>query len=62
MKLGLREHEAADAIGSRTLLREMVASGWLKPVVQRHKLTLFDSADLSKAWGRIRNGETPTKS
>ena len=60
-KLALRPDDVDFMLGSRTLREEMLAAGWLKPVVQRHKLTLFDAAEVSKAWARILNGETPRK-
>ena len=59
LKLGFRRDEAAAAVGSRQLLEDMVRAGWLKPVVQRHKLVIFDRGDLHRAWGRILNGEQP---
>ena len=36
----------------------MVQAGWLRPVVQRHKLTLFDAGEVTRAWARILAGET----
>lgn len=60
MKLGLSASEAADAIGSRVLLRQMEKAGWVKPVLRRHKLTLFDCDAICGAWERIKKGEVPT--
>ncbi len=59
LKLGYRPDEAADVLGSSQLLAEAVAAGWIKPVVQRHKLTLFDGAKLAQVWARICVGELP---
>lgn len=61
-KLGLRPDEAASALGSVQLLRAMVAAGWIRPVIQRHKLTLFDAGDVARAWSRILSGEDPFNS
>ena len=45
LKLGFRRDEAAAAFGSVQLLDDMWRAGWLKPVVNRHKLVLFDRGD-----------------
>lgn len=59
VKFGLRPDEAAEAIGSEQLFREMVAGGWIKPVIKRRRLTLYDRGHLAAAWARILAGETP---
>jgi len=59
IKLGLRPDEAAEVIGSEQLFREMVSAGWLRPVVQRHKITLYDRGHVAAAWARILSGESP---
>lgn len=61
LKLGCRPEEGIFIIGSRQLWDEMVAAGWLRPVVNRHKLQLFDRGDISRAWTRILNGEQPPR-
>ena len=58
-KFGLRPGEAAFALGSSKILEECVDGGWLKPIIQRHKLTLFDAGDLARCWARILAGEVP---
>ena len=58
-KLGLRPDEVASALGSVQLLRAMITAGWIRPVIQRHKLTLYDAGDVARAWSRILNGENP---
>ena len=58
-KYGLRPPECAAAVGSMELFNEMKAAGWISPVVQRHKITLYDAGDLAKCWARILNGEVP---
>ena len=59
LKLGFRRVEAADAVGSVQLLDDMWRAGWITPVVNRHKLVLFDRGDLQRAWARILAGELP---
>ena len=61
VKLGYRPDEVAFLLGSPQLFAEMVAAKWLKPVVNRHKLQLFDRGDISRAWVRILNGEEPPR-
>jgi len=61
LKYGFRPPEAADLFGSQQLLAECVAAGWIKPVVQRHKLTLYDRGHLAACWARILAGEVPTE-
>ena len=56
----MRPHEAAFALGSEKLFMEVVAAGWILPVVQRHKLTLYDAGDVAKVWARILRGENPS--
>ena len=59
IKLGLRPDEAAALIGSEELFRQMVGAKWIKPVIQRHKLTLYDRGHLTAVWLRILAGESP---
>jgi hypothetical protein len=59
MKYGFRPEEAAAVLGAAALLNAAVAAGWLRPVIQRHKLTLYDGADLARVWNRILGGELP---
>ena len=61
VKLGFRTDEATFVLGSSQLFAEMVAAQWIKPVVNRHKLQLFDRGDLSRAWARVLNGEEPPR-
>jgi hypothetical protein len=60
IKYGFRPPEAAYALGSEKLLAECVAAKWIKPTVKRHKLTLYDRADIATCWSRILAGELPT--
>ena len=59
MKHGYRPDEAAAVVGSMQLLKEFVAAGWLKPVVQRHKMTIYDFSDIAKCWQRVKSGDLP---
>ena len=58
-KLGYRPDEAAAVIGSEPLLKEMVAAGWITPIVQRKKLTLYSGGSLDAAFDRLVKGEYP---
>jgi hypothetical protein len=61
VKYGYRPPEAAYALGSEQLLVECIEAGWIKPVVARHKLTLYDRADIARCWARLLNGEVPPR-
>ena len=61
MKYGFRPPEAAEVFGSEKLLAECVTAGWIKPVIKRHKLTLYDRADIASCWSRIPAGEVPSQ-
>src|SRR5581483_9553957 len=61
LKLGFRPDEVVFMLGSSQLFAEMVAAKWLVPVVNRHKLQVYDRGDLARAWARIRNGEQPPR-
>ncbi len=61
IKLGLRPEEAAEVLGSEQLFRELVEAGWITPVIQRNRLTLYDRAQLSAAWLRVVAGEEPRR-
>jgi hypothetical protein len=58
-KLGYRPCEAAFALGSEKLLQECVQAGWLKPIIKRHRLTLYALSDITRCWARILGGEVP---
>jgi hypothetical protein len=60
-KYGFRPKEAAFALGSEKLLEECLEAGWLKPIIQRHKLTLYDRGHIASCWARILGGETPSE-
>lgn len=56
---GVRRSNLPDTFGSEELTRRVIFHGWLKPVIQQPKLTLFDTGDVAQVWQRIRNGEVP---
>ena len=58
-KYGMRPPEVAEAFGSRTLFEQAVKAGLLKPMISRHKLTIYDSGAVAQAWARILAGELP---
>ena len=58
-KYGLRPAECAQAVGSPALWSEIVAAGWVKPVVDRHKLKIYSASDVAVAFSRIVAGELP---
>ena len=59
LKLGFRRGEAAEALGSVQLLDDMERADWLVPVVNRHKLKIYDRGDIQRAWARVLAGELP---
>jgi len=58
-KFGYRPEEAAFALGSEKLLQECVEAGWLKPIIKRHKLTLYALSDITRCWAPMLGGEVP---
>ena len=58
-RYGMRPPEVAEAFGSRVLFEEAVKAGLLKPMISRHKLTIYDSGAVARAWARILAGELP---
>lgn len=59
--LGIRREKLAEYIGSEQIAREMIADGWLKPIVQDKGLTLFATSDIAKAFQRLKGGERPPR-
>jgi hypothetical protein len=59
IKLGYRPRDVIDALGSKSLYERAVHAGWIAPVIRKHKLVLFDSADIERCWKRIKAGELP---
>ena len=59
MKLGYRPDEAAAVLGSKQLLDECVSAGWLRPTVQRRRMTIYNYGDIARCWERICAGEMP---
>ena len=50
---------AGGMLGRKSLLNQMLAYGWLKPVVDRHKCKLFCPDDLRRCVARLKKGEYP---
>lgn len=61
-KLGYRPTDVQVLFGSVQIYRDVVEAGWLKPIIQRKRLTVFDRSDVLRVWERIRRGEYPPKS
>jgi hypothetical protein len=56
----LLRKEAAEAyVGAPQLLVKLVRAGWLKPTVQRNRLTLYDQRRLDDCVERLNGGEFP---
>jgi hypothetical protein len=49
----------AHAYVKKPVFDALVAAGWLKPVVSRHKLTLFDYTDLDNCIDRMKEEGLP---
>lgn len=47
--------------GSRRLFDEMVAAAWLRPALQRHRVTLYSAGDIAKCAARLINGDEPPR-
>lgn len=47
---GARPDEAEAFVGGPTVLAEIKDAGLLVPVIQRHRLSLYDRVELSAAW------------
>ena len=58
-RLGLRPPQVIEILGSEQIFHEVRQIGWLKPVVQRHRLTLYDAQAVKRVWSRIVRGEDP---
>lgn len=58
-KLGYRPTEVQTLFGSVQIYRDVVEAGWLKPIIQRKRLTVYDRTDVLRVWERIRRGEYP---
>lgn len=53
----VRPHTAVEVLGSPELLDQLVRLGWVKPVIQRNRLTLYSLAHLESAVTRLELGE-----
>ena len=59
IKLGYRPNDVVAALGSKKLYHECLRAGWIKPIVNRHKLRLFAQEDVVAVYTRICAGEMP---
>jgi hypothetical protein len=59
LPLSLNAEDAGEYIGSRQVLNDMRAAGWINPLVARHRMTLFDTNELQKCYARFYAGEYP---
>jgi len=57
----IRAKDAVVIMGSRQVVRDCEAAGWLSAKVRRHRLTLYAVADLNVCADRIDRGEYPKK-
>jgi len=55
----LRPDDAARYVGGEGMLRRFVRARWLKPVVQKKKLTLYRRVDPDACCSRLDTGEFP---
>lgn len=55
----IRAKDAYAVLGTRQVVVDCEAAGWLKPVVRRPKLVLFSFAHVEDCANRIEAGEYP---
>ena len=55
----LRAEDAGQYVGCPGLLGRMVKAGWIKPLVQRKRMTLFARSKLDECCERLERGEFP---
>jgi hypothetical protein len=55
----MRRDQAALRVGANQLFVLMEKFKWIKPCLQRHRMTLFDSREVDRCIDRIANGEYP---
>jgi hypothetical protein len=53
----VRPEQATLILGSVELLHDLVAAGWLRPVISRKRLTLYSVVDLQGCVARLQAGE-----
>lgn len=56
---GIRREKLGELIGSERLAEEMIEAGWLKPIVQEKKLTLFSMVHVARAFARLESEGRP---
>jgi hypothetical protein len=55
----LRRDQATLRVGAAQLFILMERHKWIKPVLRKHRMTLFDSYDVDRCIERVANGEYP---
>ena len=55
----IRREDAGVYLSAPKLLAEMEEAGWISPVVQRNRMTLFDVRQLDACVDRLAAGESP---
>lgn len=61
--LAVNRQDAAQMVGSETILEELIAKKLVKPAHCRHKLTLFDVSELRAGWEKFKTlGQCPDHS
>ena len=53
----VRPEQATLILGSVELVHDLVAAGWLRPVISRKRLTLYSVVDLQGCVARLQAGE-----
>lgn len=61
IRLGIRREELSGILGSEHLARELIHSGWLTPIIQRKKLTLFAMSHLAAVIERLTKRQRPPR-
>lgn len=57
--LGIRRDQLGAHIGSEQIVRDMIAAGWLKPIVSRSNVSIYAAAHVAQAFSRLMAGELP---
>ena len=55
----MRKEDAQAYVRAPRLFDLMYEAGWIKPIVHRHRMTLFDQKHLDGCIERLANGEFP---
>jgi len=58
----VRREDAAAYLAAPQLFAHLEAAGWIAPVVDRHRMLLFDLNDVDACINRLKTGEYPQPS